>query len=160
MITLLDGDGFLYPDGKAQDIIVSVDGKTFPFSATKSLQDLYEAVKRMPSEHAVLSVPIPSSFVVESGTALPLSSIESPKPNMIERGDILECLVEPQYGPDLPDDGTGIKKGGEYRVIDIRKQNGELVGYDVIDDSARFQIRISVPLDAMKLKPLRPGGCV
>ena len=145
-IKLLEGDGFLYTDGKAQNIIVSVNGATFPFSAAKTIQDLYEAVKKIsgdqlnPQPDPVVTVAIPAR---ESSD--------------LERSDIVKCILEPPPDPMGKTDDRTMKLGREYRIIDIYKKNGIVTYYEVLDDASGNAIRIpAMPFEIQRVKKHEP----
>jgi len=131
MIQLLEGDGFLYDDGKPRNIIVSVDGKKFPFSAERTISDLYIAAEKMPGGNKP-ALPEPVSEIVNRV----ITSI----PNAIEKNDIVRYT-----GPISPNN-IDLSHEAEYRVI--AHEGGVLLAngmYNIINDKSGFPLRLNVP---------------
>lgn len=141
-IELMEGDGFLYEDGKARNVIVVIDGKLqFPFSATASIQDLYEAVKKMPLNLPSRSLePLnlkPGAVDIPAEVFKSSPGIAPGKANEIERLDIVRYVGKPDEEGDLI-------PGELYLVQDIIKENGQLMGYAILNEKIPTPIRLTV----------------
>ena len=140
-IELMEGDGFLYEDGKARNVIVVIDGKNqFPFSATATIQDLYEAVKKINP-----GVPFsPGPFKMVQKIANEEKEILL-KPSEIERLDTVQYIGK-------PDDEGDLIPGELYLVQEIIKDNGKLAGYAILNEKVPTPIRLTVAAFDVRLE--------
>lgn len=143
-IELCEDNGVLN-GGKPTLVIVLIDGKTrVPYPADKTIQQLYEDVYRM-----LPTIPFKQPEIPQISTPTPImnTSIGSIE---IEREDMVKCVkvIKREIGMDL---NNTPKMGGIYRVLDIHKAGGEVIGYDVLDDVANNKIRMPVFKDEVAL---------
>ena len=127
-IELAEHDGLFQPEGIPKLVIVVVDGKRFPYPAEKRLVDLFMDVMKIPPP---VSGPVPPPT--------PAGAWQPPR-GMKQRGDIVRALRTYPVEGQEPD----VVEGREYRVLDIIKQNGVVVAYDLIDDAAPVPRRLTV----------------
>lgn len=153
-ITLEEDNGFL-TDGKPTLVVLVVaddQGKQvrIPYEATRTIQELYQDVAKIefkavvaPFVNQIDPPPLPKEAVkpyqddlhkrLDHGQVLK---------NEIEREDIIKCIKQEK---DL--DGNvneDIEVGKEYRVLDIYKNQGKVIYYDVLDDEKDSKIRIPI----------------
>lgn len=117
-----------------------------PYEANKTIQDLYSDIARMPldilpSVKPIPAGPIPRKKDPSSIVSEILGQDQPVDPNAIEREDLVKCVqvIKREFGIDL---NTTPQMGRIYRVIDIMKVDGNVLGYDVLDDQANNKIRI------------------
>ena len=147
-IELCEDNGFLN-NGKPTLVVLVIDGKIrIPYEATKTIQELYQDVAKMPQPKDMsLDENIPS-IALNDPTFEKTEKKESSYLNEIEREDIVKCIKKYERDPGADDD---LVIGNEYRILDIKKKNGEVIQYDVLDDNADMRIRIPVFPDEIEL---------
>ena len=159
-IELAEDNGFMN-DGKPTLVVLVIttdDGKQrrIPYEASRTIQELYQDVSRMPVSKdstggfsTMLSAPGTREGLVL--IAPPDKSVDIIIKNIgqleIDREDIVKCL---RTVTDI-DNRVLLEKGKEYRVIEIIKQNGQLIGYEVVDDNADAQRRTPCFADDVQL---------
>ena len=139
-IELCEDNGFLN-DGKPTLVVLVVDGKIrIPYEATKTIQELYEDVAKLPKSKDMSlfeNIPVVDFNDPEKEVVKPIDFT-----GQIEREDIVKCtnLEKDLDGNVNPD----IKIGNEYRVSEIHKHNGVMTYLEVYDDSHSDKGRIAV----------------
>jgi hypothetical protein len=118
----------------------------FPYHADKTIQELYQDINALGYKEKVVDE-LPSNFQ-EAFDRKTIERVKEVIADTIEREDIVECVKIHDREPGADSD---LVIGDEYRIIDIIKQNGLVVRYEVIDDNADVPIRFSVLPDEVKL---------
>jgi len=168
-IELCEDNGLLN-DGKPTLVVLVIDGKhRIPYEASKTIQELYvDAAKFKDNVPGVLNlnpqnvtVPLNLDAANIQFTPYPPTDIRSKDyvnhttqggssfDNLnIEKEDIVKCIkVHPRdKGADVD-----LEVGNEYRVIFIKKQNGKVSSYDLMDDNSTVQFIITCLPDEVEL---------
>ena len=128
-IELAEDNGFLNNGVPSLVVLVVTtdDGKQrrIPYQADRTIQQLYEDVRKMNAVNVDLSVSLwdgPERRIEKSVIS-----------NDIDREDIVKCL---RTVKDI-DGRVLLEKDKEYKVQEIVKRNGKLVGYELIDKSEK-----------------------
>ena len=149
-IELCEDNGVL--NGGTPTLVVLVitrdDGKQIrlPYEATKTIQELYIDANKMIEECSALTPYMKAkndAFIRQVGSIA--SNVFS---NEIQPEDIVKCVKKHPREEGADDDLT---VGNEYRVIYVKKERGEIVHYDVLDDKADNRYRITVLPDEIEL---------
>lgn len=142
--------------GDATLVIVQVtleDGKSklIPYEANKPICQLINDIKKSininmnvcVNPEIVLTVQTPLEKYIEKRDKIILNAF-------IEREDLVKCVkvITREVGMDIDNSPS---KGKIYRVIDIHKAGGEVIGYDVIDDVSGNKVRMPVFKDEVEL---------
>ena len=164
-IELCEDNGFLN-NGKPTLVVLVIDGRTrIPYEATKTIQQLYEDIAKMPQPTDMsLDDNVPVMTIEDVGNSAEHKKIlaEQVIPSLsqndvklkpseiteIEREDIVKCVkVYPR------DEGADndLEVDHEYRVISIKKEKGVILFYDIIDDNAGTKYRITCLPDEIEL---------
>lgn len=130
MIELGEGDGLLYPDGLPRLVIVTSGATRIPYPADRTISQLYADIAR-------LGTPMVVSSSIQTTEASVSFTSTSSNPDLIEKGDTVTFTGSPIDGEDLT-------TGTDCHILDLIKQNGVLVGYEIINDAAATPRRISV----------------
>lgn len=156
-IELCEDNGVLN-GGKPTLVIVLIDGKQrIPYPADKTIQQLYEDVGKIP---LVLNNEIiqplnlyPGGLDYSRGEPKEPFEGKELKPGVvhqnpwsIEREDIVRCIKAYER-----EGNNDLKVGDQYRVIDIKKYNGRVEYYEVLDDNAPAKYRIKVAPEEIEL---------
>lgn len=142
-IELTDDDSQLQPDGKPTLVVLLIDGvKRVPYPATKTIQQLYEDVAKMPT----VKPQIPEGPIYRQEKILSDEEYKQLVPGRVQVGiareDIVRCIaltkdIDGNSNPDLI-------LGHEYRVVGINKVNGVIAYYEVMNEVKNDRIRIGV----------------
>lgn len=164
-ITLEEDNGFISGDGKPTLVVLVVtmdDGqqRRIPYHADRTIQQLYEDVRKIKIPF-IIPLPLPRLEVASDEDVV--RALQAGKINIlnssareIEREDIVKCV---KLHPREPGSDCDLSVGDLYRVIDIKKQNGELLYYEVIDDNSKNKTRIVISPDEVELikKAVKPS---
>ena len=132
MISISNDDSMFYEDKMPRNVMVTANGKYYPFSVEKTILEIYQRIVGEDTTGTQINAPILNSDVPLIVKTSPNISTE------IQREDIVRCInIEKRE-----DAGDELKMGGEYRVIDIAKSNGQVIYYEVLDDSAPTKYRL------------------
>ncbi len=165
-IELCEDNGFLN-DGKPTLVVLVIDGvHRIPYEATKTIQELYEDVAKMPLvldpdkvtlplDITPVSVQIPPENIIKTSDHTDFSKL-SQEPNgklilltdEIEKEDIVKCV---KVHPRLEGADVDLEVGGEYRVLSIKKERGQVMSYDLMNDNSKTQFRITCTPDEVEL---------
>jgi hypothetical protein len=127
-------DGFSFEEGI---LIITVDGKQFPYSSKKTLAQLCEDIKKIPLK---VSEPILKPVDMSAGG----SGLSNP--NIIERGDIVKYIGE------ISEDNKDLTHEDEYRIIP--NEDGYVGSgntYDIMSLTHPVPIRLVVKKEWVKL---------
>jgi len=157
-IELTDDNGVLH-DGKPTLVVLVIDGvKRIPYEATKTIQELYEDVAKMPlvldSNEVLLPLNLSTSDIHSPQVYTDQENKSAPMidglliENVIQKEDIVKCIKvhERLEGADVD-----LEVGGEYRVLSIKKERGQVMSYDLMNDSSTNQFRITCTPDEVQL---------
>lgn len=137
-ITLEENDALIQDDGLPKIVVVNVDGVRFPVETHKTLVELYQAIEKIKGRGGVVQKEHPLEPLVDGfrkdGRVVTWG---------IDRGDIVLFRPQDMETFKMSDNGE-LVPGREYRVLDIRKQNGVVSGYSIIDDSHPQKMRLEV----------------
>jgi len=165
-IELCEDNGFLSADGKPTLVVLVVtseSGKVIrvPYSANKRISDLYKEIRQIKITEDIKMI---EDFVNKEDSAecvgcvgtnicvIPEEPVKAPQAenhNVIEREDIVKCVKFNHS--DGADPIFNLLKGQEYRVINIIKEKGAIVCYEVLDDKANSLIRMPAFPDEIEL---------
>lgn len=155
-IQLCEDNALISPDGKPSLVVLVVTFEggqqvRVPYEATKTIQDLYvDAAKMVPVKPAegITGVSAAASFTPDNtqteidGILSALEKDSPPTPDMsqtIQTGDQVKCVdVLPR------DDGNELNNGDICTVMAVKKHNGQVLGYEVINEQASFRMRQTV----------------
>ncbi len=119
MIIEISDSNFSFEEGI---IIITVEGKSFPYSTKKTIAQLCEDIKTV----SILIIEKSKGEVVEV-------NIKQPDINRVERNDIVKYI-----GP-VPEDNRDLVVDAEYRILNVNKDS-----YDIISDTSPVPIRLCV----------------
>lgn len=154
-IELCEDNGCFSDDGVPSIVIVQLtgdDGKVVrvPYKAQRKIADIYrDAVKMM--EKAVSRPMFQTAMfpikVINEAAEVPQKFFDN---FLIEREDIVNCIKVIPRDEGVEQDIIPVV-GQEYRVLNIVKQNGEIIFYEVLDDKKDNKIRMPVYAEEVSL---------
>jgi len=135
-IEILEGDEYLYEDGKARNIILVIDGKRMIMPTNKTIQELCDIVKKLGG----ITPQVKKEIIQEEEVTEFISD-----PNIIQRGDIVKYIGE------VSEDNRDLTLVDEYVVIP--DEDGRVSGKNlhIMSKTHPVPIRLVVKKEWVKL---------